>query len=147
MKITKNQLRRIIKEELDVIVSEARSPRSAKAFAQQVLDTLNSREKLSLLPEPVQTGNYGAPHGMSGGYLNKRTWDEGDEEIGLPIYDLKVFVRRVDRAREILQDAYGPIRKMRMGRAMVDAIPVGNYAIVFGVVFPDIHVGISKVVK
>lgn len=147
-------------------VNEARSPRSALAFANQVHETLNSaKPPYSFSGSVKRAGTYDTMRTGYGKFLRKGYFDDGDKpDISTLLYDLRVFPKKkeylpepwsssdldtseatLEAVKEILQDAYGPIKKMNMrGRRQgVDAIPVGKYAIVFGM--RDTILGISKI--
>ena len=168
MKITKARLKQIIKEEIESITNEARAPRSALAFANQVHETLNSaKPPYSFSGSVKRAGTYDTMRTGYGKFLRKDYFDDGDKpEISTLLYDLRVFPKKreylpepwsssdldtseatLEAVKEILQDAYGPIKKMNMRgvRRIADAIPVGKYAIVFDM--RGTMLGISKILQ
>ena len=126
MKITKRQLRNIIKEA--VTLNERRSPRSALALAKQVDAVLSSAGQQTMLDK---TPDYPGLRHLDGQFMSKSTHMPDGSSIDLPIYDLGGLVR-ASAAKEVLAAEFGQVQKMKMGFESVDAIPVGKFAIVFG---------------
>ena len=126
MKITRSQLRSIIKEA--AALNERRSPRSALALAKQVDAVLSSAGQRTMLDK---TPDYPGLRHLDGQFMSKSTHMPDGSSIDLPIYDLGGLVR-VPAAMEVLAAEFGQVQKMKMGFESVDAIPVGKFAIVFG---------------
>ena len=142
MKITKTQLKQIIKEELESTLTEA-SPRSAKAFATQVAGFLEPilGKKLRALP----TDDYGAMRSDIGGrYMSPADVRGEGSQVTLPMYTINTILKKEFlSAKAELEDEYGEAQTMTMGRVSKHVIPVGKYAIVF-TGKPGMLVGISR---
>ena len=131
MKITKAQLKQIIKEELESTLAEA-SPRSAMAFATQVAGDLGPVLGKKLRAQ--RTDDYGAMRSDIGGrYMSPADVRGEKSQVTLPMYSIQsIFTgEELDSAKRALEDKYGNAQTMTMGVVSKDVIPVGKYAIVF----------------
>ena len=143
MKITKEQLKQIIKEELESTLAEA-SPRSALAFAKQVAGHLESVLGKKLRAQ--RTDDYGAMRSDIGGrYMSPADVRGESSQVTLQWYTINTIFSGGEflSAKTELESKYGKAQTMTMGRVSKHVIPVGKYAIVF-TGKPGMLVGISK---
>ena len=142
MRITKTQLKQIIKEELESTLAEA-SPRSAMAFAMQVAGDLGPILGKKLRAE--RTDDYGAMRSDIGGrYMSPSDVRGEGSQVTLPMYSILTILKtELGSAITTLKKKYGNTQTMKMGVVSKDVIPVGKYAIVF-TGKPGMLVGISK---
>ena len=143
MKITKTQLKQLIKEEIESTLAEA-SPRSAMAFATQVAGDLESVLGKKLRAQ--KTDDYGAMRSDIGGrYMSPSDVRGEGSQVTLPIYSILTILKsELGSAKTELKKKYGDTQTMKMGVVSKDVIPVGKYAIVF-TGKEGMQIGISKI--
>ena len=143
MKITKTQLRQLIKEEIESTLAEA-SPRSALAFAKQVAEYLEPVLGKKLRAQ--RTDDYGAMKSDIGGrYISPSDVRGEGSQVSLPLWSILTILKgELDSAKGELESKYGEAQTMTMGVVSKDVIPVGKYAIVF-TGKEGMQIGISKI--
>tara|TARA_B100000287_G_scaffold335361_1_gene320824 strand:- start:310 stop:747 length:438 start_codon:yes stop_codon:yes gene_type:complete len=144
MRITKTQLKQLIKEEIESTLAEA-SPRSAMAFATQVAGDLEPVLGKKLRAQ--KTDDHGAMRSDIGGrYMSPSDVRGEGSQVTLPMYSIQsIFTgEELDSAKAALENKYGNAQTMTMGVVSKDVIPVGKYAIVF-TGKEGMPIGISKI--
>ena len=143
MKITKTQLRQLIKEEIESTLAEA-SPRSAMAFATQVAGDLEPVLGKKLRAQ--KTDDHGAMRSDIGGrYMSPSDVRGEGSQVTLPMYSILTILKsELGSAKTELKKKYGDTQTMKMGVVSKDVIPVGKYAIVF-TGKEGMQIGISKI--
>ena len=144
MKITKTQLRQLIKEEIESTLAEA-SPRSAMAFATQVAGDVEPVLGKKLRAQ--KTDDHGAMRSDIGGrYMSPSDVRGEGSQVTLPMYSILTILKsELGSAKTELKKKYGDTQTMTMGVVSKDVIPVGKYAIVF-TGKEGMQIGISKIV-